>query len=319
MPGTGLVLRAVEVTGPLQWRWLLSDAETGVPLADHQVGLDPRSVEVARFGDLYGYAQAYAAPDRRVADEARIVTEAGTWAGRALLGEPVGTAIARAARSGPVTVRVVVPPELEPVLTWPLELAHVGGDPLAARGNVTLIYDIAPENAPLRKTGVAEALRVLAVFSQPTRTSVLALRRERYALGRLIRRIAARQRAAVELRVVQYGVTRGRLREIAEDADGWDVLHLSGHGGRGLFLLEHDDGSPMSPPRAAATRMPPPGRTRSWTRLGQDPDWAALAAELRGLGLAMWVACHGMGVAVPGAPATARSAERRSRPVACRG
>ena len=39
---------------------------------------------------------------------------------------------------------------------------------------------------------------MLAVFSQPTRTSVLALRRERYALSRLIRR-TARQRLMVEL------------------------------------------------------------------------------------------------------------------------
>ena len=91
---------------------------------------------------------------------------------------------------------------------------------------------------------MAGALRVLAVFSQPTEGSVLALRRERYELGRLIRRIAARQRRRVELRVVQYGVTRDRLAEIADSRDGWDVLHLSGHGGRGLFLLEHADGSP---------------------------------------------------------------------------
>jgi hypothetical protein len=55
---------------------------------------------------------------------------------------------------------------------------------------------------------VTGALRVLAVFSQPTRTSMLALRRERYALSNLIRRIAATQRGMVELRVVQYGVTR---------------------------------------------------------------------------------------------------------------
>ena len=85
-------------------------------------------------------------------------------------------------------------------------------------------------------------LRVLAVFSQPTRTSVLALRRERYALARLIRQLG-RQRAKVTLRVAQYGVTRQRLREIAEDGDGWDILHLSGHGAGGVFLLEAADGA----------------------------------------------------------------------------
>jgi tetratricopeptide (TPR) repeat protein len=260
--GAGLVLRAVEVGGPLRWRWLLSDAESGAALADHQVDLDPGSAEVARFGDLYGYARAYAAPDRRVADEARIVAEAGAWAGRALLGEPVGAAIVRAARSGPVTVRVTVPAEARRVLSWPLELAHVNGGPLAARGDVTLVYDSAPEGTALGKDAVSEALRVLAVFSQPTETSVLALRRERYALGRFIRRIAARQRARVELRVVQYGVTRELLKEIAEDGDGWDVLHLSGHGGRGVFLLERPDGTPDPVDTAGLLELLRPARSR---------------------------------------------------------
>ena len=262
MSGAGLVLQAVEASGPLRWRWLLTEAESGAPVADHRVDLDPGSAEVARFGDLYGYARSYAAPDRRVADEARIVAEAGAWAGRVLLGEPVGAAIAGAARSGPVTVRVTVPAEAGRVLTWPLELAHVNGGPLAAWGDVTLVYDIAPEGTALRKDGVAGVLRVLAVFSQPTQTSVLALRRERYALARFIRRIAARQRAKVELRVVQYGVTRDRLGAIAEDGDGWDVLHLSGHGGRGLFLLEHPDGTPDAVDAAGLLELLRPARSR---------------------------------------------------------
>ena len=60
-----------------------------------------------------------------------------------LLGERVGAAIVSAA---PVTVRVSVP-ELVAVLLWPLELAHAGGVPLAARGDVTFVYDIAPRLA----------------------------------------------------------------------------------------------------------------------------------------------------------------------------
>ena len=47
----------------------------------------------------------------------------------------------------------------------------------------------------------------------------------------------------VELRVVQYGVTRERLASIVDSGGGWDVLHLSGHGGLGVFLLERPDGS----------------------------------------------------------------------------
>jgi tetratricopeptide (TPR) repeat protein len=248
----GLLLRAVDVAGPMRWRWLVTDEGTGEQVADYQVDLESVPGEVARFRDLYGYVRSYAAPDRPAEDGARIVADAGAWAGHALLGETVGAAIVAAA---PVTVRVSVPAIAEPVLLWPLELAHVDGRPLAARGDVAFVYEIGDHagragesggaaGAAGRKDRVGVALRVLAVFAQPTRTSVLALRRERYALGRLIRRIAARERAVVELRVAQYGVTRERLAEIADDADGWDVLHLSGHGAGGLFLLEQPDGSP---------------------------------------------------------------------------
>jgi hypothetical protein len=255
-----LVLKAVDIAGPSRWRWLLTAAESGLPLADHQVDLDPDSRELATFCDLYEYVRSYAAPDKRAVDEPRIVAETGAWAGRVLLGEPVGGAIVEAARAGSVTVRVVVPAELDRVLMWPLELAHVEGRPLASRGDVTLVYDIATE--PVAKDVVLGALRMLAVFSQPTRTSVLALRRERYELGRFIRRIAARQRAKVDLRIVQYGVTRERLKEIAEDGDGWDVLHLSGHGGRGLFLLEHPDGTPDPVDTAELVALLRPARRR---------------------------------------------------------
>jgi len=100
---------------------------------------------------------------------------------------------------------------------WDLELAHHGGQPLAARGDVTFVYhvgdgDAAAATDPVtgavrrsgRKDGTDKALRVLAVFSQPTKMSVLALRRERYALTRLIRRIVEAAladilRTAVEL------------------------------------------------------------------------------------------------------------------------
>ena len=134
------------------------------------------------------------------------------------------------------------------MLGWPLELAHAGGRPLAARGDVTLRLRSRPvrsrrrvERATAGGGAVADAGGVQLADRRP---SVLALRRERYELARLIRRIGARQRRRVELTLLQYGVTRERLAEIADSGDGWDVLHLSGHGGRGQFLLEHADGSP---------------------------------------------------------------------------
>ena len=49
---------------------------------------------------------------------------------------------------------------------------------------------------------------------------------------------------AIELRVLQYGVTRDRLRDALLDGEGWDVIHFSGHGQPGAVLLERPDGKP---------------------------------------------------------------------------
>jgi hypothetical protein len=235
-----LLLQAVDVVGRYRWRWLLVDERSGAALADHPVDLDPRAVETEAFEDLYRFLRWRADPDRRVASEAELVGRVGAWIGSAALGETVGRAIVAAA---PVTVGVQVPAGAEFLAFRPWELAHVGGMPLAARGDVALVYEL-PGPAGVPKAPVGDALRMLAVFSLPTATSGLALRRERYELSRLVRRVAAKSRRRVELEVAQYGVTRALLRDLAESGDGWDVLHLSGHGGAGEFFLERADGSP---------------------------------------------------------------------------
>jgi len=60
---------------------------------------------------------------------------------------------------------------------------------------------------------------------------------------RLFAEIGASGRG-VDVRVLQYGVTRARLREVLEEAEGWDVIHVSGHGLPGELELERADGSP---------------------------------------------------------------------------
>ncbi len=136
-----LRLEVADFEDPLRWRWLLSEEGTGRPVADHQVVLDASSDEFGAFTGLYGYLRWHAVPDRRTASEAEILARVGAWAGRVVLGEAVGRAITGAA---PVTVRVVVPAQAGFVLEWPLELAHAGGRPLAARGDVTFVYDLGP-------------------------------------------------------------------------------------------------------------------------------------------------------------------------------
>jgi len=128
---------------------------------------------------------------------------------------------------------------------------------------------------------------MLAVFSLPTATSVLALRRERFELARLVRRIAARQRRRVELTVVQYGATRERLAAVAEAGDGWDVLHLSGHGGRGQFWLEKADGSPdpVDTGELVGLLAPLRGRVRLAVASACESAAATTAETLRWVGL----------------------------------
>jgi hypothetical protein len=55
---------------------------------------------------------------------------------------------AAVAQAAPVTVRVIVAERAGFVLSWPLELAGAGGRALAARGDVTFAYDLAPAPAP---------------------------------------------------------------------------------------------------------------------------------------------------------------------------
>ena len=78
----GLFLRAVDLAGPLKWRWLLTDEKTGTQLADHAVDLD--SAEVARFAGLYEYERWNAAPDQPIAGGTRLAAAAGEWARREL-------------------------------------------------------------------------------------------------------------------------------------------------------------------------------------------------------------------------------------------
>jgi len=220
------------------WRWVLKEPN-GVFLADHQVTLERADSEYEAFVGLYDYVERHVAPDRWMEDGGRMVEAVGAWIGEKVLG-PVGEKIT--AYGTPVTVRVILPTEASGLLYRPLELAHVHGVPLAKQ-DVSLVLEIAGESPSVRRKPVGERLRMLAVFSLPTDASALSLRRERYALKRLISRVAQTHRKAIELRVIQYGVTRDALREVLEEGEGWDVMHFSGHGVTASLALEKPDGT----------------------------------------------------------------------------
>ena len=238
-PGRTVRLAVVEFQSLTRWRLLLTD-EIGAALADHEVRLDQASWQFEAFTDLARYLSWHAATDTAASDQARIIADLGAWIGAEVLG-PIAGALAD---QSPVTVRVMLPAAARSLVSLPLELAHVGGEPLALRG-ITLVWDTNgdPHGGGASAAPVGERLRVLGLFSLPGGGQPLNLRRERYSLVRMIQAIAATGRA-VDVRVLQYGVTRGRLRSMLEEAEGWDIVHISGHGMPGEILLETAAGEP---------------------------------------------------------------------------
>jgi len=273
-----LRLRVVEISGPTRWRWLLSD-DRGRLLADHQVAVDADTAEYEAFCNLYSQIDRRRLPHDPVGSEKEIVDRLGVWIGTEIFGQRLAGKL-----SG--TVRVVVPPEAEFLLARPLELAVVKGVSLA-RKQVSLVYEL-PGAAPSEsKEDPSECLRVLALFSLPSRSSVLALRRERFELARTVRTIAAKSRKAIELRVLQYGVTRDRLADAVEEYPGWDVLHVSGHGAAGALLLERPNGEPDVVSTGELVELLRPARDRlKFAVLSACNSGAMEAAQtLRSLGL----------------------------------
>ncbi|GAA1017950.1 hypothetical protein Aple_026690 [Acrocarpospora pleiomorpha] len=229
-------------------------ADSGRVLADHQVDLDVNAAEYEAFCDLFRHLARHRLPHDRVGSEAEAVDRVSAWISEQVLGR---TILARL--SG--TVRVLVPRGAEFLLSRPLELARVSGVPLA-RKQVSLIYELDGHAKPYEKEDVAGSVRILALFSMPARSSVLALRRERYELTNTVRTIATKSRKAIELRVLQYGVTRERLAEAVEEYPGWDVLHVSGHGDVGTFLLEQANGDPDPISTGELVELLAPARSR---------------------------------------------------------
>jgi tetratricopeptide (TPR) repeat protein len=249
-----LRLEVRDFTDLTRWRWVLTDAD-GAFVKDHEVRLDQDAWQFEAFADLLEYLSWNAAPDNRRADEARIIADLGSWIGTEVLG-PIAGALARVR---PATVRVIVPEQAQALLSLPLELADAGGRPLAAQ-DVALVMDVG-DTAGSAGMGVSDRLRVLGLFSLPEGSQPLMLRRERYSLVNLINRITAAGKAA-DVRVLQYGVTRDRLRAVLDEDEGWDIIHISGHGLPGELLLETPAGHPDRVSTADLADLLDPGRMR---------------------------------------------------------
>jgi len=233
-----LHLQVADFADADHWRWVLTNAD-GAFLADHPVALDRGDKEYRGFVALPEYLAHYSDPDpqKRPDDERRLVAEVGAWIGEKVFG-PLGE---RILEDTPTVVRVSVPGNAAVLLTYPFELAHVDGRPLALQ-DVSLALEIAGEAPRANARPVGNRLRLLALFSLPPTTSPLNLRRERQMLRQLVTELTGAAGLAVELKVLQYGVTRDSLRTVLQEGAGWDVVHFSGHGAAGSLFLEDATG-----------------------------------------------------------------------------
>lgn len=236
-----LRVEVVDFADDTRWSWRLLD-EKGAFLADHDVDLDVRASEYSGFVDLHSFVRWNLDMDSTPGDAQALVSRIGDWIRTEAWGA-IGDAILAAAKNEPVTVLVAVPPAAEILLFRPFELAFVL-DPAPGALDVSLVLDIEnPDRGPQPdKRQIGDRLRMLALFSAPTDQAALDIRHERHELRRLVQRVALAAERAVELRVLQYGVTRDLLVDVLEQGDSWDLIHFSGHGLPEGLVLEHPDG-----------------------------------------------------------------------------
>lgn len=235
-------LRVTDYDNENRWRWVLED-DRGKFLADHEVDLtDDTSEDAQAFRDLTRYLHYY----RGIKKPEQVLPSLGAWMDGRIFGA-VGEKLTERLTPPATVVRVSVPRQAQGLLAKPFELAHLKVKrknlPLAEAG-VRFVYhlDDAPQDSPAKPT--ADAFRVLAVFSLPHGENPLSLRRERVELEKLLEKLAQTRARAVELRVLQYGATREIFKDALEEAAGWDLIHISGHGLQGELVLEDETGEP---------------------------------------------------------------------------
>ncbi|MFC2142141.1 CHAT domain-containing protein [Acidobacteriota bacterium] len=219
------------------WRWVLSDVD-GRFLADHDVRLDTSCREYNGLQKLDEYLDYY----EPIQAQEQQLTELGDWIGEQIFGNLRDTFWQH--RSLPaIAVHVIVPEEAQDLLFQPFELARFEDGTYFWRAGLRFIYQLeSAATLEVAKEPVGSTFRILTVFSLPESTNPLNLRRERYELQSLARELNQTRGVAIELRVLQFGATRNSFREALEEAEGWDVVHLSGHGLHGELLLEDERG-----------------------------------------------------------------------------
>jgi CHAT domain len=248
-----LWLHIDEMTTGSCWHWRLLD-DTDTVLAEHDVALTAEDLASTQLLDLYrSLWRLDTDPAWRAQSERAILQPVGDFIGERILGAIADVLAERA----PVTVMVGIGANTAAILGFPLELARYAGASLSSRG---LTWCYAPHAATREPLPAPAWRRMLAVFALPVDSSALALVRERRELVRMMASLGISDRFTV----LQYGVTRAVLARAVGDPDGWDIIHIAGHGVAGALHLENPDGTtdPVDAAELVELLAPAAGRTR---------------------------------------------------------
>lgn len=268
-----LQLTATERLNPFEWRWSLSRLDYSAKrpkqvLGEHHVQLNPKQWQYQAWRDIGTYLEHHTTSNRQWERQVAILQELGEWVGEYVF----GGLLKEICHGTELSQKTILVTESNPnhrlpgLVNYPLELARMGDQSISSNNRISLVYgNLSGQRlAPSRVCG---KVRILAVFSLPTSSSALNLRAERFRLQQITKSIAA-DGQDVEVRILQYGVTRERLRTIICDGPGWDVIHFSGHGLESGLVLEGDKGeADRVPTNQLVDILKPTKKTLAWVTL----------------------------------------------------
>ncbi len=234
--------------------------EHGVHKASHEVALaEHRPALWEGLFDTHGHIKRYAGS--QIWEEAtgpetaeHILARLGFFLGRDVLGAEIMRELTATRQRRTLLVRLPRTgddPLAAALARVPWEIARPApSEPALMERN--LVVRLITEDTAQRDEAVAEAaarvaggetLRVLLVFAEAPGSRPLAMRQERQELLDLFyREILPKKRVQVD--VLCHGVTRAVLREAITAANGYHILHWSGHGHHNLLELRRADGGP---------------------------------------------------------------------------
>ncbi|ETX04231.1 MAG: hypothetical protein ETSY2_29940 [Candidatus Entotheonella gemina] len=233
--------------------------ENGVQQAAHQVRLGDHSVaDWEGLFDTRRYVGRYKGSllwgdQAKPATEAQVLERLGVFLGQQVLGEAVMSALTQTLQQRTLLVRL--PATGDDLLAaafarvpWEIARSDLGQPALMERN---LIVRVVTEDT-VRDTAVTnvaaqvaegEPLCVLLVFAEAPGSRPLAMRLERERLLHLFYNDILPHHC-VRVDVLCHGVTRTALREQIRAANGYHIVHWSGHGHLNRLELRGEDGAP---------------------------------------------------------------------------